>query len=387
MSQKVAIIGGGPAGMMAAIRAGADGHRVCLFEQNTELGKKLLITGGGRCNLTSSVTQAIFLERLIGQARFLRPALSALSQTDLIDFFEQRGVPLKAEGDKIYPKSDQARDILDCLSGDMKRLGVAIRLGTPVKNVIVEERAVTVITERPMAFDKVIIATGGVSYPVTGSDGRLLATLEPLDRIPWRPGLSSLYSPSVGREIMGISLADAVLMYQKSSVRGELLFTHYGLSGPAALDLSNHLSGRAFPLEITLDLLPDRPREALAEKLFGSNKDLDRRLRGLLPKRLLSYLLRDYRDRDTGNLKRSERSAFLDQFKAWPVTILRLGAIEQATISLGGVALSQLRPRTLEHRTMRGVYFAGECLDLAGPTGGYNLQIAFSTGYLAGRLG
>lgn len=386
MSLRVAVVGGGPAGLMAAISAAGRGHQVRLYEKNSALGKKLLITGGGRCNLTTAVSQDIFLERLIGQARFLRPSLSALSQNELRQFFESRGVPLKAEGDKIYPKSDKAQDILECLMSEIKRLGVAVRLNTPVTGIVPEEDGILVQADRLEQFDRVIIATGGVSYSVTGSDGKLLETLHQVGRIPWRAGLISLYTKNDFRPLMGISLSDASLHYKRKEVRGELLFTHYGLSGPAALGISSYLSGETFPLDLTIDFLPDMTPEALADKLFGSKKQLSQRLGSLLPKRLLAYLLDSFRDKDPGNMTRSEREIFLKHFKAHPVVVNRLGDIEQATISLGGVELKELKPKTLEHRTISGLYFAGECLDLSGPTGGYNLQIAFSTGYLAGRV-
>lgn len=386
MSLRVAVVGGGPAGLMAAISAAGRGHQVRLYEKNSALGKKLLITGGGRCNLTTAVSQDIFLERLIGQARFLRPSLSALSQNELRQFFESRGVPLKAEGDKIYPKSDKAQDILECLMSEMKRLGVDVRLNTPVTGIVPEEDGIIVQADRLEQFDRVIIATGGVSYSVTGSDGKLLETLKQVGRIPWRAGLISLYTKNDFRVLMGISLSDASLHYKRKEVRGELLFTHYGLSGPAALGISSYLSGETFPLDLAIDFLPDMTPEALADKLFGSKKQLSQRLNSLLPKRLLAYLLDSFRDKDPGNMTRGEREIFLQHFKAHPVVVNHLGDIEQATISLGGVDLKELRPKTLEHRTIPGLYFAGECLDLSGPTGGYNLQIAFSTGYLAGRV-
>lgn len=373
--------------MMAAISAAESGYQVDLFEQKSNLGSKLLITGGRRCNLTSAVSETEFLERLIGPSRFVRPALSALSQKDLRAFFEKRGVTLKTEGLKVYPVSDDARDVLKCLKQALSQAGVRVILNEPVHRVIMDETQVKGIeTDHFQAYERVIVATGGVSYSVTGSDGKLLASMKEIGRNEWRAGLSSLHTKNDFSPLMGISLADVVLSHGNTYQRGELLFTHYGLSGPAALDLSNHLSGLDLPLEIRLDLLPDMSREALADRLFGTKKDLDKRLAGLLPKRLLQYLLEPYHDKDPANFKKTEREQMIDWFKAHKVTIKGFGQLEQAIVSLGGVDLKQIKSKTLEHRTIKGLYFAGECLDIAGPTGGYNLQLAFSTGYLAGRM-
>ena len=384
---RVAIIGGGPAGMMAAISAARSGYRVDLYDKNRRLGEKLLLTGGGRCNVAPAVTDSQFLDALVGPVRFIRPALSAFGPADSRSFFESGGVPLKQEGAKLYPVSDQAGDILACLMRRLEQAGVNLCLDQPVTAVrLTPDKVLGIERETFLAYDKVIIATGGVSYQVSGSDGRLIDSLALVEKTPWRAGLSPLYTENDFSDLMGISLSRAQLAYDRQTIGGELLFTHYGLSGPAALDLSNYISDDSWPKQVTLDVLPDISRQELAERLFVARGEQERWLSGRLPKRLIHYLIAPYRDSDWPNLKKADREGLLDRFKAMKVSVKHLGKRDQAIISLGGVALRQLKAKTLEHRTIKGLYFAGECLDIAGPTGGYNLQLAFSTGYLAGRL-
>lgn len=386
MNLRVAVVGGGPAGMMAAYAAAKAGHRVELFEQNEELGRKLLLTGGGRCNLTTTATEAVFLSRLIGSSRFIRPALSALSQADLMAFFESRGVRLKKEGDKIYPVSDSAREIRDTLADSLREAGVRVNLRTAVRQIIMDEGVVQGIrTTRFLPFDRVIVTTGGMSYTRTGSDGRLLATLHAVAQESWRPGIVPLITQNDYSDLRGISLPQVKVQVGKQSFEGELLFTHRGLSGPVILEASSHLTGGAFPIDIYLDFIPDVSPEQLSKLLEGPKKGQAARLAGLLPKRLLQYILGPFQETDWGNLPKAERQTLKDAFKRHRVSIVESAPLEQAMVSLGGVSLAQIQPRTMEHRDIRGLFFAGECLALSGPTGGYNLQIAFSSGYLAGR--
>lgn len=385
MHKPVAVIGAGPAGMMAAIQA-AKSHRVRLYEQNQTVGKKLLLTGGGRCNLCSAVSLPVFLDRFIGPKNFIKPALSAFSPQALCDFFEAWGVPLKQEGDRIYPRSDRAEDIRAALLRALEHSGVELCLGQAVEQINVKDGSPSArIAGNWHGFSHIIVATGGVSYPGTGSDGKLLATLSQVEQNAWYPGLVPLYTVEDFRPLMGISLAQAELGYKKMRIRGELLFTHYGLSGPVAMDLSNYLRAD-LPQTIQLDCLPEMGRDQLEAELFGPVQERFQTLRQQLPQRLLKFLLEPLEGRDLGNLTRAERARALDRFKAMQVRVNTTGKIEQATISLGGVELRSINRKTLEHRQLKGLYFAGECLDIAGPTGGYNLQLAFSTGYLAGRL-
>lgn len=385
---RVAIIGGGPAGMMAAISAAQSGYRVDLYDKNSRLGQKLLLTGGGRCNVAPAVTASQFVDRLVGPVRFIRPAVSAFGPADTRSFFESGGVALKQEGAKLYPVSDQAGDILACLLRRLDQAGVQILLNQAVTAVRLEpDQVLGIETDRFLAYDKVIIATGGVSYQVSGSDGRLIDGLAMVEKTAWRAGLSPLHTENDFSGLMGISLSQVELHYGRLTIEGELLFTHYGLSGPAALDLSNYLSDDSWPKPVTLDVLPDISRDELAGHLFVARGERERWLSGRLPKRLMQYLIEPYQDSDWANLKKADRAGLLDRFKALAITVNHLGKRDQAIITLGGVALRQLKAKTLEHRTIKGLYFAGECLDIAGPTGGYNLQLAFSTGFLAGRLG
>lgn len=386
MSQPIAIVGGGPAGIMAALVAVRLGKEVHLFEQNSELGKKLLITGGGRCNLTTAVSEPTFLSRLIGEARFVRPALSALSQSAVMELFENLGVRLKREGDKIYPRSNSALEVRDALENELRALGVHIHLNQKVKQINIDHNHIVgLTTTKQLHFKRLIVTTGGMSFTKTGSDGRLLASLTQVDQEPWHAGLVPFITSNDFSSIMGVQVADAVLSYGKQQVRGEVLCTHRGLSGPAVLDLSSYLAKEQLPVWITIDWLPETSAEELSQRLFGPKKGLDSRLSGLLPKRLLQYVLEPVRELDLGNLPKAKRNELLARFKAHPVQVKALGSLEQAIVSLGGVSLKQVNPKTMEHRVVKGLYFAGECLAISGPTGGYNLQIAFSTGYLAGR--
>lgn len=379
------VIGGGPAGMMAAIEA-ARNSEVLLLEGNASLGKKLLLTGGGRCNLTSAQEPDDFLQR-IHNARFFRPSLQAFSQEDLVHFFEARGLKLKREGLKWYPVTDQAQSVLEILITAMKQAGVQVLTKRKVTGLRLQDHDYRVITaDETYQANRLILACGGASFSATGSDGGMLDLLrrEGLEVTPLEAGLTALYLENPFSSLSGISLPDAALRFGKKSARGEMLFTHHGLSGPLVIDLSSDL--HPFPLEMTLDFLPESKDEELLERLFHSDRrTLSTVLAEELPRRVAQFLMEPFEQGDRFNFERSRRRQVIECIKRFKVLAVRKGTLKEAMVTVGGVDVKQLSPATLEHRKHRGLYMAGEMLDLHGPSGGYNLQIAFSTGYLAGR--
>lgn len=370
--------------MMAAIQA-ATCSEVVLLEKNSTLGKKLLLSGGGRCNLTSALDETMFLEK-IDDARFFRPAWRAFSNHDLLSFFESRGLHVKKEGFKYYPETDSARSVLQVLMEAMREKGVHWHTHAEVHALDLQAEAFRVSsTQGVFPCERLIIACGGASYPATGSDGQMHRLLQKsgISVTDLQAGLAALYAQDVLNTLSGITLPDVALHYGKKKVRGELLFTHHGISGPLALDLSSELMD--FPLELELDFLPGSSEAELLQLLFHpERRSLSSILAEDLPKRVAQVLMQGYDQEDRFNFTRQKRRALIDRIKHYPLKIDYKGSLRQAMVTVGGVDLKEISSRSLEHKRIKGLYLAGEILDLHGATGGYNLQIAFSTGYLAG---
>lgn len=407
MAGGVVVIGGGPAGMTAAIFAAARGARVTLLERNEKLGKKLYITGKGRCNLTNTAGADELQSSIPRGGRFLMSALSAFGSKDVREWFESLGVPTVEErGGRVFPASGKASDITRALTRAMNARGVRVSLGARVSSIVISSgRVAGVLVEGGKRLDcgAAIIATGGMSYPATGStgDGYRLAEAIGHTITPTRPSLVPLISSAQWvRSLQGLSLRNVTLSASSGGKRvmsemGELLFTHFGISGPLALTLSSRAPDNPGAIEsiaITLDLKPALSLEQLDARLlrvFADNprKRLDTVMCSLLPSRLAASfpdLCGISAARTPSAISRAERAAIAQKLKALPLPVSGFTGFEDAVITRGGVDVKEIDPRTMESKLAGGLYFAGEVIDADALTGGFNLQIAFSTGAKAG---
>ncbi|MBO5779107.1 MAG: NAD(P)/FAD-dependent oxidoreductase [Clostridia bacterium] len=400
---QIAVIGGGAAGMMAAGKAAYLGADVTLFEKNDRMGKKLYITGKGRCNVTNACTVNEFLTNIPTNPRFLYSAANNFTPADTMEFFENLGVPLKVErGNRVFPVSDHSSDIVNALVRYMADSGV-ITKNEKVTAIRPHEEGYTVETSRgSYSFDRVIVATGGLSYPTTGSDGdgyRFAKELG-IDVTPTRPSLVPLETNEAwcpllqGLALKNISLTAIDTQSNKVIYRdfGEMLFTHFGLSGPVVLSLSAHLPnptpGR-YKLEI--DLKPALDEATLDKRLLSdfakyANKDFANALSDLLPSKMISIfvgLCGIPPHQKVHSITKAQREQILHLLKHLTVTVKRMRPISEAIITAGGISVKELSPKTMESKKHPGLYFIGEVIDLDAYTGGFNLQIAFSTAMAA----
>ena len=403
---KVLIIGGGAAGMMAAVSAAQAGAEVVLYERNDFCGKKLRITGKGRCNVTNDCQTQEFLQNVPSNPRFLYSALGRFSTEDTKAFFESQGVPLKVErGRRVFPESDKAEDIVKAMVNACKTAGVKIKTGR-IREIIVENgKAVGVRYDGGQdRADAVIIATGGKSYPGTGSDGDGYSLAAALGHTvtPLLPSLVPMVSPSkICPALQGLSLRNVALsIFNKESGKriyedfGEMLFTHFGLSGPMVLSASAHVpdiaTGR---YEVHIDLKPALDEKTLDARLISdfskyANKDFANALADLLPQKLIPVIISlsqiDPRKK-VNSITREERQRLGSIIKNLRIPLSGFRPINEAIITKGGISVKEIDPKTMESKICSGLFFAGEVIDVDAYTGGYNLQIAFSTGVLAGE--
>jgi predicted Rossmann fold flavoprotein len=398
----VLIIGAGPAGMMAAVSAAEAGASVTLLERNPFPGKKLRITGKGRCNVTNNCPTDELFRNIPTNPRFLYSAFSAFSSEDTMGFFEEIGVPLKTErGNRVFPVSDNANDIADALAREMKSLGVSV-VNRRVTKLIIEDgvcRGVCAGGEEYRA-ESVIIACGGKSYPATGStgDGYALAQQAGHTVTELKPSLVPLTSPDkYCAELMGLSLRNVKLTLLNGdkpvwSEQGEMLFTHFGMSGPLVLSASSHIPDIASgSWRVLIDLKPALTPEQLDARIqrdFAENlnRDFINGIRKLLPAKLIPVAVRlsgIEPERKVNSVTREQRRAFGELIKAFPVRISGFRPIDEAIITSGGVSVKEIDPKTMQSKLVPGLYFAGEVIDVDAYTGGFNLQIAFSTAYCA----
>ncbi len=395
------IIGGGPAGMFAAITAAKAGEKVLLLERNDRLGKKLLITGKGRCNVTNDCTAQEVLQNVPRNGRFLFSAMTAFPPEKIKAFFEERGCPLKTErGNRVFPVSDKAMSILECLQKELRRLNVMVKTAR-VKHILVENGQVTgVQTQNEEMFANwVILATGGASYPTTGSTGDGYAMAEELGHtiIPAQGSLVPL--ETAGRDcqdMQGLSLRNCgvKLLNAKGKVLykdfGELLFTHFGVSGPTVLSASCHLKGEG--CRLVIDLKPALEENKLDDRIqrdleLYKNRSMENALTDLLPRSMIPVVLRRLEiapEMQANSLTRQKRRGLVELLKAFPVEITGKRPVAEAIITSGGIKVSEIDPKTMESKKVRGLYFAGEVIDCDAYTGGFNLQIAWATAYAAG---
>lgn len=401
----VITVGGGPCGMMAALTAAQSGHAVTLLEQNEKLGKKLFITGKGRCNVTNAGGRDAFFNNIPNNARFLYSAYAALPSEELMALFEGWGVPLKVErGDRVFPVSDHSSDIIRALEQQLKHAGVQIRLRTAVRTIDAKDgRAcgVTLANGERLAADAVILATGGNSYKSTGAAGdgyRFLAALGH-EIVPPRPALIPLETVETWPyALSGLTLKNVTLTAYSGGKKvyselGELLLTHFGVSGPLVLSASSRLTEPA-GAKLTIDLKPGLSPELLDARLVrdvaaARQKSIANAFSGLLPHKLLPVVL-DIAGIDggqtAGELNKTSRRALAKTLKALPLTVKCARPLDEAIITRGGVSVKEISPSTLESKRISGLYVGGELLDVDAYTGGFNLQIAWCTGRLAGQL-
>lgn len=393
------VIGGGPAGMFAAITAAGQGKRVLLLEKNHRLGKKLLITGKGRCNVTNHCTGQEVLQNTPRNGRFLFSAMAAFPPEKTYAFFESHGCPLKVErGNRVFPVSDRSQSVLDCLQDELRRLYVTVREERVTEILTAEGRVTGVRTDRGShEAGWVILATGGVSYPATGSTGDGYRMAEALGHtiVPQEGSLVPLEAEEDCKQMQGLSLRNVgvKLLSAKGKVLyqdfGELLFTHFGVSGPTVLSASCHMKGEG--CRLLLDLKPALDEAKLDARILRDlemyqNRAMENALTDLLPRSMIPVVLRRLEiapDMQANSLTKQKRRALVELLKAFPVEILGKRPVSEAIITSGGVKVSEINPKTMESKLVPGLYFAGEIIDCDAYTGGFNLQIAWATAYAA----
>lgn len=430
--KKIVVVGAGPAGMMAAIRAGQLGQDVTLVEKNPILGKKLLLSGKGRCNLTNACALDPFLERFYKNGQFLRDAFKKFFNLDLMRFFEERGLKLKTERQlRVFPVTNRSGSIVGVLKKELFKNKVKIIYRAIMKDIIMQEgkiKGLLFTDGRVIPADRLILATGGISYAFTGSTGEGLEIARKSGHriVSLRPGLVPLETRQKYPVLLeGLTLKNIRLRFsdgkkQAQTPIGELLFTHSGISGPLVLSLSGEIADwlrESNSVYVEIDLKPALSKEQLRARILrefklNSKKTLKNTLKSLLPKRLVDVLLRQgfvglsaEAERESCSAKadvfiemtkiapqkkvsqvtQQEREAMVSLLKAWRLDITRAKPIEEAMVTRGGVSLKNIIPRTMESRIIKGLYFCGEMIDVDADTGGFNLQAAFSTGYLAGE--
>lgn len=404
--KRIIVIGGGAAGAMAAIAAAEQGARVELLEKNEKIGKKLYITGKGRCNLTNACELEELRKKIVTNSRFMYSALYAFTNEDTIRFFEESGMPVKIErGDRAFPVSDKSSDVIAALTRRLLQAGVTLRFRSEVNQLCVSEGRVTGVLLKSgemLPCDACIVATGGLSYASTGStgDGYTFARLCGHTVKECYPSLVGLkITESFAKELEGLSLKNVRLRAVQGRKElyndmGELLFTADGVSGPLVLSASAAVTDRLSAGEIVLsiDLKPALSKEELNARILrdfeeAKNKQFRNALDKLLPQRLIRVIIslcKIPEEKQVNAITRQERAVLTDVLKGMELHIKKTGGFNEAVITRGGVSVKEITPSTMESKLVNGLYFAGEVLDVDALTGGYNLQIAWSTGYLAG---
>lgn len=417
--KKVVIVGGGAAGMMAAIAAAENGHEVHLYEKNEKLGKKVFITGKGRCNVTNACDIEDLFQNTMSNSKFLYSAFYTLSNQAVMDFFEKAGCRLKIErGGRVFPVSDHSSDIIQALQKEMKRTGVSIHLETEVTKLLVlnnasedenadkEQRVSGLVLKngQKVRADRIIVATGGISYPLTGSTGDGLRMAEKTGHrmVECKPSLVPFeIKETFCKDLMGLALKNVEIVVKEKEIGkeiyqgfGEMLFTHFGVSGPLILSASSYYVSKLYQkeAELKIDLKPALSKEQLDRRLLrdfeeNNKKQFKNALQGLLPVKLIPIVI-DMSginpEKRVCEISRVERTGLIEILKGFPLTITGTRGYEEAIITKGGVSVKDINPSTMESKKMKNLFFAGEVLDLDALTGGFNLQIAWSTGYLAG---
>ena len=415
---KVIVIGGGPAGMMAAITAKENKNDVMIVEKNNQLGKKLLITGKGRCNITSSLDIKDFIKNTPGNGMFLYSAYQKYTNKDIIKFLKDQGLEVKEErGNRIFPITDKSVDVLKCFTKKIKELNIDIKYNTKVIKILEENidginKVVGVKTNKEdLKANKIILATGGKSYPLTGSTGDGYKLAEQLGHTitQIKPSLAPLevYDKDECKQLQGLSLKNVEIKLIDTEKNkniyedfGEMIFTHFGVSGPTILSSSAHLVRyknieRLFKdkkIVLKIDLKPALDDKKLNDRILRDfeefkNKQFKNSLDKLLPQKLIPVIIQKSNinpNKKVNEITKKEREELISNIKDFEIIIKNFRPIEEAIITKGGINIKEINPKTMESKKVKGLYFAGEIIDVDSYTGGFNLQIAYSTGYVAG---
>ena len=418
---KVVVIGGGPAGMMSAITAAQEKNEVIIIEKNKTLGRKLLITGKGRCNITSSLDMSEFIKNIPGNGKFLYSAFQTFKNTDIIEFLNKNGLKVKEErGNRIFPVTDSAQSVLDCFEREIKKDNIKVKYGTRVKRILRKEiqeenfnyKAVGVELEdgEKIYADKIILATGGKSYPLTGSngDGYKIASELGHTITDIKPSIVPLEADvNICKYLQGLSLRNVKIMIKDIEKNkkiyedfGEMMFTHFGVSGPIILSSSAHLVRyknidrllKENKIVLYIDLKPALSEEALDNRILRDfeefkNKEFKNSLDKLLPQKMIPYVIEEsgiLPEKRVNEVSKDERRKLVSLLKNIEITIWGFRPIEEAIVTAGGISIKEINPKNMESKIVKGLNFAGEIIDVDAYTGGFNLQIAYSTGYIAG---
>ena len=415
---KVVIIGGGPAGMLSAISAGTNKNDVTILEKMNMLGRKLLITGKGRCNITSSISIDEFIKNVPGNGKFLYSCLNNFTNEDILNILKEEGLQTKVErGNRVFPITDKSQDVLQALLNRLKKLKVKIEVGANVKEILTEQDIVSGVKyiqggkEKILKADKVILATGGKSYSATGStgDGYELAKKVGHTVTEIKPSLVPISTKGkdleICRRMQGLSLKNVAIKIKDAKNNkiiyedfGEMIFTHFGVSGPVILSGSSHLLRykkediRQGNIKLIIDLKPALDVQKLDDRILRDfslekNKIFKNSLDNLLPQKMISTVIELSgidQNKKVNEITREERVRLVQLLKNFEITLHDFRPIEEAIITAGGISIKEINPKTMESKLIKGLYFAGEIIDVDAYTGGFNLQIAYSTGYTAG---
>lgn len=396
---KVIVVGGGPAGIMAALSASKT-NEVILIERNNEIGKKLKLTGGGRCNITNNRAIEELFDKVVTNKKFLYSAFYTFSNDDLLSYFKENNLEYKVEYDeKVYTASDRADDVIEVLKNDLRKNGVKVIYNTLVGDLLVEEgevKGVITYSGDKILGDKVIITTGGKSYPQTGSDGSMYEVLKKHGHNikPLYPALIPLViKEDFVRNLQGVSMKEVVISTKikkkKIELTGDMIFTHFGISGPGVLKFSSYINKQLDngEVEINLDFLPGKSREEISKVIRSNpNKSMLNNLKTILPQNFAKEILNllGLTEVSIHDLKKEAERNLIDYIKEMRLTVRETLTIKAAMVTSGGVDVKEINSSNMESKLIKNLYFAGEVIDIDAETGGYNLQIAFSTGYLAG---